>query len=188
MIVGLLGDISAATFYPEEYTIFTHMISDLGTPDLNPGGFMVFNIAVIVSGILGVPFSMYIGRLFQTKYGPNKWIYVAKYANVVAYLALSFIGLSLALSVNKQTFFFLLHGIFADVCFLGTATYCIIYSYFIQDKNLVFPRYFAFISFLAGITQLIFIVSWQPLIEWISHVSIVFWIILMGVYTTYKNY
>ncbi|MFX1238489.1 MAG: hypothetical protein ACFE8P_12315 [Promethearchaeota archaeon] len=94
----------------------------------------------------------------------------------------------MALSVNKQTFFFLLHGIFADVCFLGTATYCIIYSYFIQDKNLVFPRYFAFISFLAGITQLIFIVSWQPLIEWISHVSIVFWIILMGVYTTYKNY
>ncbi|MBN1802159.1 MAG: DUF998 domain-containing protein [Candidatus Lokiarchaeota archaeon] len=188
MLAGLIGEIIALQFYPEDYNLLSYMISDLGTPEMNPRGFMFFNIGAMVSGILGLPFSVYIGRLFQSRQGPSRWITLAKYANIVAYIALLLIGVCLALSATKESLFFLLHGVFADVCFLGTATYCVIYSYYIQDKPLVFPRYFAVPFFFAGIMQLVFIVTWVPLIEWISHLTILSWIIVFGSYTIFKKY
>ncbi len=188
MLAGLIGELIALQFYPVEYSILTNMISDLGTPEMNPRGFMFFNIGAMVSGLLGIPFSVYMGYLFQSRHGSSKWIEVAKYANIVAYIALGLLGLCLALSATKESIFFLLHGVFADVCFLGTATYCVIYSYYVQDKPLIFPKYFAVPFFFAGITQLVFIVTWIPIIEWISHISILFWIIIMGSYMTFKKY
>lgn len=187
MIIGLTGDLLAALFYPGGYSIFEHMISHLGTLWLNPGR-VFFNLGVILCGLVGIPFDIYLGRVFKNEYGESNWIKVAVISNIASSIALIVVGISLSLSLVVEDLPFFIHGICAVICFLGAAIYCIIYSSIILKQDQKFPKYFAIFGFSVAGVEVIFIFTWQPFIEWLANFSIITWIIIMSLFILYKNY
>ena len=45
-------------------------------------------------------------------------------------------------------------------------------------KGTAFKKYLAYFGFMIGVTLVIFLITWQPLIEWILTISIFSWIIM----------
>ena len=187
MIIGLTGDFLAALYYPGGYNIFEHMISHLGTSWLNPG-MIFFNIGVIFCGIVAIPFNIYLGRVFKKEYGESEWIRVAVISNIISSTSLIIIGVSLSLSRDVDDFPFLLHGFFAVICFLGAAVYCIVYSCIIVTNNHKFPKYYAIFGFVVAGIEIMFLITWQPFIEWLANFSIIVWIIIMSSFLLHKKY
>jgi len=180
MTIGLMGDFLAALFYPGGYSIFEHMISHLGTSWLNPGK-LFFNIGVILCGLLAIPFDIFLGRFFKKEYGESKWIKLAVISNVLSSISLIIVGITLSISQDVEDFAFFLHGIFATLCFLGAAVYCLIYSGIILKKKCYFPKFYAIFGYIVAIIEIIFLLTWQPFIEWLANFSIITWIIIMSI-------
>ena len=182
MIIGLTGDFLAALYYPGGYSILEHMISHLGTSWLNPG-YYIFNIGVILCGSVAIPFDIYLGRFFEKKQGKSNWINVAVISNLISSISLIFVGISLSISQDFEDFAFFLHGLFATLCFLGAAIYCLIYSGIILNKNRFIPKHFAIFGLIVALVEILFIFTWQPFIEWLANFSIIAWIIIMSIIT-----
>jgi len=186
MSFGLMGIFIPLLYYPT-YDMFVDMVSHLGTP-WKSQAYLYFDIFVILSGLINIPFVFYIGRVFRQQIGENKWIKVAIIWNCISSICLTLVGIFLSLSIYINDLPFILHGLSAIIMFSGVAIYCFIYSNLTIKKKDKFPRALSIMGYIVAGMQLAFLISWHSYIEWFAVIFLMAWIIIMSLYTLYKKY
>jgi hypothetical protein len=185
----LIAVIIAAIWGPYGYTIWTRMISDLGGSKYTPAP-IIFDIACIFAGIMTIPLTFYIEKLFAPL--PNR-----KNLGEIHYSRLRY-------RLSSNAFFFSLMGnigyIFVGIFsedrngpLLDFASYHDVVSFFsfagfafgaffigwiiiLYDTKL--PKLFGIYGIIGPPTMLfIFLYTMEALWEWILLFSILLWII-----------
>lgn len=141
-----------------------------------------FSVGFVVAGSSGVPFVIYLDREF-VDFG----IRLRKFAYCLA--VFSNICIALVGIIPDDSYiniFLVFHGFVASVAFLGTTIYIFLYSILIyrhskSDKHKKFKEYLAFHGFSISIILAIFIITTQPLIEWILTLSIISWVMITSI-------
>ena len=107
-IITLLGSLITALLYcgpnGQPYSILNYFMSDLGNLDLS-AGHDIFNGALIISGLMYLPFMLGIGKYLGTKFGRS-----ASIVGIIASIGAIGVGIS-------PENFLLTHIIVADTFF-----------------------------------------------------------------------
>lgn len=124
VIVSIFSVITAYLLYiatDPTFTFFTNWISDLG---IGPNGAnIIFNLGLVVSGVLNIGFQLYVVRNLRKKGGPIKEIQVLQIIGIIATIGLIFVGLF------PYNISLLAHGLSANIYFIGAFSYFILYGY-----------------------------------------------------------
>lgn len=179
-VVGVIGDILAYSLFPG-YAMSKNMISELG---IGPGA-IFFNVGVFFSGLLAIPYVIYLGsNLLSHNQTHKTHLQVAIAGSIISSLALSFIGVFPA-DPNNYTIF-LIHGITATICYTGAIVYLVIFGTHILKDNR-FLNFFAYLAFTTAFLFGIVISSWIPLIQWIANIFIITWTVTTSLYMLYHK-
>jgi len=175
----IICDFLAILFTPE-YKIFENMVSELGR---GPGG-IFFNLGLILSGIVSIPFYISIAKVFQSEEVNQDLRKIALISSIISVITYVFIGIFP--SYPEFVIIYYAHGVLAFVSIATGATYIATYSIMcIKYKKISkFHGYYGF--FVVGL-EILFLVSWIPITEWIMTIAIVFWIFLMSSYLVAHN-
>ena len=180
VFIGLLGDFLAFLFFPGYHILF-NMVSDLG---IGPGG-IFFNLGVIISGLIAIPFYIYLGKILKNGNNNEFLRRGAIITSIISCIAFSLIGFFPSIEGNEIIYF--LHGLFAFISWMSGLSYLLLFSILlIKDER--FSRFKSYLGFSIIIIYLIFFFTWQPIIEWILSFSIVVWVLIMAIYTLYKRF
>ncbi|MBD3227106.1 MAG: DUF998 domain-containing protein [Candidatus Lokiarchaeota archaeon] len=116
-----LGLLIAWIFFPGFYSIFNNTISDLGNPNLNPfPGFQIFTITCLITGIGGIPVSLYLYRHI-IRYS-RRLAKIAFSLNLTSLISLIMIGIF----PNTGNVYYI-HSIVAFINFLSSFSYILVY-------------------------------------------------------------
>ncbi|MFX0028110.1 MAG: hypothetical protein ACFE8B_02790 [Candidatus Hermodarchaeota archaeon] len=199
-LISFLGAIIALLLSPD-YVMWEKSISVLG----HKAGGIYLRIGLIITGIISIPFIIYMGRAVRDE--TNK-----KYVREVAIIAGVFSSSCMALSgtfSGVNPFISWLHGNFALCSWLGGAVAFLSFSILIIN-NPKFSRYIAYVGFvIAGIFVFylipFFITNFcnyfadlcydfgravytiNPTFEWAVYFSTVFWYLSGSIYIMYKK-
>ena len=156
------------------YNIFDNMVSELG---IGPGG-LFFNVGLVLSGIVAIPFIIRLGTVFL---GENVNNYLRKSAMIIAVtssVSLSLIGCFPATPENAIVF--IIHGTFAFICWIGGLIYVTIFSIMMfQAPNI--SKSWAFFGFGVAATFVLFLFTGLPITEWIVVFAICLWAIVNSI-------
>ncbi len=177
-LIGLLGDI-IAIIYNSEYNL-NLMISTLGT---GPGGFF-FNFGTILSGILAIPFYFYLERTLSKENLNKKVLKTALISALIS--CVFFIAIGIFPSFDNNSFLLYAHGISALLCFISGALYFFLFSYLFRLSS-IFPKTIVYIGYVQIALIILFLFTWNPLIEWLMTFGIILWILSLSFYMIYKN-
>jgi len=161
------------------YTMVTHYVSQLGIVPGVPG--IIFNLALIIAGIVAIPFFIYLGRMIQRE-GIFKWILIG--AEITSISAC--VGLSLAGIFPMHDHLMLHHYYSAMLFFFDGLFFCLLYS-IVMIPDSKFPILQAILGFIVAGTFGIFLILKTALTEWIVFFAIVFWVIETSVFTLLKK-
>ena len=167
-------------------------MSDLGNLDLS-AGHDIFNGALIISGLMYLPFMLGIGKYLGTKFGRS-----ASIVGIIASIGAIGVGIS-------PENFLLTHIIVADTFFFeGLITVVLISIDIIRQKSSKFPLFLAILGFVVVVAFAVFVVNLfninvgtssaasqmvglvtnrPPILimaieEWVAILSIIAWIII----------
>jgi hypothetical protein len=177
-IIGLLGDI-LAIISNSSYTL-SQMISVLGT---GTGGFF-FNFGTIFSGIFAFPLYFYLERVFTKEDVDGKVRRIALIGAVIS--CTFFIAIGIFPSYENNLFFLYAHGISTSLCFLSAVVYILLFSYLFY-KSLRFPNILVYIGLFQAVIMVLFLLTWNPTVEWIMTFGIIIWILSVSFYMIYKK-
>ncbi|MHA2288906.1 MAG: hypothetical protein ACXABG_08965 [Promethearchaeota archaeon] len=174
-VVGLSGDIISILLF-EGYTL-NRMISVLGT---GPGG-VFFNIGTILSGIFALLFYLYLIKLI----GANdpKLFRAGRFFAINSCVFFSLVGI---FPSSRNLIIFVLHGTFALLSWLSAIIYLGIFSYLIF-KNKIISKFFGYLALITGISIIVFLLTWIPLIEWIMALLVSIWITSISIYLLFHK-
>ena len=173
-IIAGLGDIIALTFFPG-YCILNNMVSDLG---ITEGGGIFFNLGLILSGIIAIPFYYSLSLNFL-----KENILIRKYAlitSIISCITFSLIGVFPAYRENFLSLY--LHGTFATISWISGALYCFLFG-ILMYQNELYSNYLAYYSFFCSILFVLSLLTWIPLLEWILSFGIFGFVIINSLYT-----
>lgn len=180
VLISITGDFIALLMFPE-YSMFQYDISYLA---IGPGG-IFFNIGLIFSGLMAIPFNIYLGKVVS---GNNVNESIRKKTviiSIVACIAISLVG-SFPVHLENQVIL-IIHAFLAFVFFLSTTIVFILYGY-LFIKNEKFSKAQAYISFVIAGILIIYMIFRSSILEWISMFGIMLGIILIALYTLYKRF
>jgi hypothetical protein len=177
-VIGLLGDI-LAIFFSSSYNL-SQMISVLGT---GTWGFF-FNFGTILSGIFALPLYFYLERVLAKENLNRK---VRKAAIISAVIScMFFITIGIFPSYENDVFFLYSHGISTLFCFLSGVIYILLFSYLFY-KSSQFQNIIVYIGLFQTGIMILFLLSWNPIVEWIMTFGIITWILSVSFYMIYKK-
>jgi hypothetical membrane protein len=178
-LIGLLGDFLSFLFF-ENYNMFSNYVSELGVSE----GGLFFNLSIIFSGIIVIPFFLKFISVLS-----NEGIMedLKRVAFVFSMISVSFfIMIGIFPSDPSIPLSFTLHGIVAFITWLTGMVYLTLFGIMM----IIDPRYNGLLS-LTTFGQIIliflFLITWQPLIEWIATFGTVFFLIANSIYMIYKK-
>ena len=149
------------------------MISDLGA---GPGA-LFFNGGLILSGIIGLPFAIYINLSLKTEDSFIEFFRkISMVVAIVSCISLSLIGCFPAVLGNDLLLG--LHGISTATYWLCCFYNCVAYSIFIL-KVPNYPKNYAIFGFFVSGTFLLVLLTWLPITEWIMTISFNIWIFVL---------
>lgn len=174
VICIILGELIAFLLFPG-YNIFKNMISELGAG----AGAIFFNLSVIISGIIIIPYYIHLARSFI---GENIKENLRKYAILAALIScITYSLLGVFPSIESQTIIYLTHGLLAAISIAFGLGYLLLYSILmLRAQN--FSKYQAYHGFLVAIFYAAFLLTWIPIIEWVMNLAILSWITANSVY------
>ena len=181
VVIRACGDFIAMSFF-EGYDITINMISDLGTG----AGNIFFNMGVFIAGLFLIPFFLVLGNAFKDEEVNENLRIITVTLSFISAITFSLLGVTLGLYLlfPQITFFLTLHFVFAAACYIfGALSFTLLGILLIKSSNYSYLLPFAcFISTGIGI---LFILTWVPLIEWISTYFILFTIAIIASYFTF---
>ena len=171
MIVGLLGDIIAVLMTPG-YNL-TYMVSTLGS---GPGA-LYFNLGTILSGLFALLFYIYLIPALKSE---NVTEEVQRTALIFASLScFFFILIGVFPSITSNSVLIIIHGFVAMISLMCGSVYKSLFGYMML-KNEKFLKIHTFSAFIVVIIEIIFLLTWVPLIEWMMVIAITYWIFLLS--------
>ncbi|MFX0071838.1 MAG: DUF998 domain-containing protein [Candidatus Hermodarchaeota archaeon] len=180
VIIIVLGEFLAFLFFPG-YNVLENMISDLG---IGPGG-LFFNLSVIVSGIIIIPYYVNLANSFS---GEKLNINLKKFAITVAIIScLTYSLLGVFPSDEDWFIIYFTHGTLAAISIGTGLLYLISYSkLMIQAEN--FSKIQGYHGFIVSMFYFTFLITWIPIVEWMMNLAILSWIAANSIYILYKRY
>ncbi|MFX1504153.1 MAG: hypothetical protein ACFFDH_24550 [Promethearchaeota archaeon] len=198
--VGIFGDILALIFTPE-YQMTKNSISALG--DLTGGIFL--RTGFIISGLIAIPFFIYLGRVVKDDNVNELLRKVALATGVFTSICVSLTGIF----SGVNDFIKSLHGTFALFGWLGNIAVFISFS-LLMLKNPKFSKHPVYVGFIASGILVVYLIPFfitnfcnyfrdicysfgqivwiiMPTFEWIIYFSIIFWILFTSSYMLYKK-
>ena len=174
VIVGLIGDLLAMILFPD-FNI-NYMISALGT---GPGG-IFFNIGLILSGLFALVFYRYLAQVIKTISEQKKLKKFASVSAITSCILFSLIGIFPA--IVELNLIATLHGLIAALCWITAAIYLIAFGIlFLRSSN--FLKIHGVLSFATAALFLILLLTWTPIMEWITTFTFIFWFTIIASYT-----
>lgn len=183
IIIFCIFTFTAVALFPPGYTPVNNWLSDLGNQNLNPNGFIFFNIGCILTGLILIPF--FIG-LYKW-YTPKKWqknlLIVAQIIGIFSAFALIMVGVfpedtGLNHTISASSFFILL------LLFLILGNI----SLFANERFKKWIGYYGFFAALVDLALIILIILTLsavpsnipvPLVEWLAVFISLSWIGLL---------
>jgi hypothetical membrane protein len=179
VILGLTLLLTAIFQYPG-LNLTTDNISNLG---VGPGlSALLFNLACIESGILFIPFYVYIGRILLEKEEKEATKKIATKIAIIGCVFLSLIGFF----PSKGTIVLILHLTSAIIFFLSCFAYSILFSV-VTFKDDRFPKGMSYLSMISAAIFVAYVVTQMVLLEWFSFFILLFWGLVGSLYTLYKK-
>ena len=81
---------------------------------------------------------------------------------------------------------FVFHGTFALISLLSAIVYLSIFSILIyKSKN--FSNFFTYLALITAGTIIVFLLTWNPIIEWIMAFAVTVWITLISAYVLWRK-
>jgi hypothetical membrane protein len=180
VLVSLLGDLIALFFFPE-YSMIHYDISHLA---LGPAG-AIFNIGLIFSGILAIPFNLYLGQIIKGK-GINESLRTKTVIiSTIASIALALIGVFPAHPDN--IILLVMHGLMALIFFFGVTIVFIIYGYFFLRSSR-FSKIHAYMSFFVASIIILYMIISYSILEWIAMFAIMISVGFLSIFTIFKGF
>lgn len=179
--IYIFCDIMAILFFPGSYNFLENMISDLG---VGPGG-IFFNLGLIISGIISIPFYMHLGRSLRSENIRSEILRkIAIVASLISIITYILIGFFPAIPENQIIFF--IHGTLALISWVTGSIYCSFFS-ILMLKDVKFSKLQAYLGFIVSGIFILFLFTWWPLTEWLLTFAIIFWIIVNASYMLYHK-
>ncbi|MHA1804717.1 MAG: hypothetical protein ACTSU4_09295 [Promethearchaeota archaeon] len=168
------GELIALYFFPG-YDFFTNMISELG---VNGKGAVYFNLALILSGIIAMPFYYTLGEILKES---NQLIRkIALHASYISCLTFSLIGMFPARLDN--TLILWIHGIMVAISWIMGSVYCFTFS-ILMLKCEAYSNILAGYGFICSALFLAVLFTWLPIFEWSVTFGIFGYVIVNSLYS-----
>ncbi|MFX1259047.1 MAG: DUF998 domain-containing protein [Promethearchaeota archaeon] len=177
--IGICVDIIGIATFPE-YNITTHSVSMLG---IGPLGWF-FNLGLIISGIIAVPFEISLGRSISRDFVNDKLIKIAVVISIISSFSLSLVGFFPANPGNYEIM--VLHGLFSTISFIGGLVYCFMFGLF-MFKDPKFSKSQAYLGFIVSGVFALFLFTLLPIVEWFAIFAIILWVVVNASYMLYKK-
>jgi len=178
--IGILCDFLSYLYFPR-YNMVDNLVSELG---VGPGG-IFFNIGVIITGILLIPFYICLGKSFSIeKINPNmkKGAIVSALISSITFSLIGYFPLT-----EENRLINAAHGTLAVIHWINALISIIIFGILmIQDYN--YTKFQAYYSFAVGGIIITFFLTQIPLTEWIWTISIVVWILVNSLFMLVHKY
>lgn len=171
MIIGLLGDIIAVLLTPG-YNL-TFMVSYLGT---GPGA-LFFNLGTILSGFFALIFYLYLIPILKSEFISDKNVRIALVFSVSSCIFFMLIGFFPAITSNSTLI--LIHGFVAMSSLLCGSIYKSTFAYMML-KNDKFLKFQVYSALIIVVIEIMFLLTWVPIIEWMMVVAITYWIFILS--------
>ena len=171
MIIGLLGDIIAVMLTPG-YNLH-YMVSVLGT---GPGA-LFFNLGTILSGLFALLFYLYLIPILRSNEISDRTEKIARVFAVSSCIFYMLIGFFPSITSNSTLI--LIHGFVAMSSLLCGSIYKSTFAYMML-KNDKFLKFQIFSAMIIVVIEIIFLLTWRPIIEWIMVVAITYWIFMLS--------
>jgi hypothetical protein len=180
VVIIIIGDIVAYMSF-SGYNFFKNMISDLG---IGPGG-IFFNLSVIISGIIILPYYIHLAKYFSGEKMLNKLRRYALVTSIISCLTFSSLGFFPALKTNIIIYY--IHGTLATISVASGLGYLLLFStLMLKAKN--FSKAQAYHGFIVAAFYFSFLMTWNPFLEWIMNFAIISWITINSLYMLFHNF
>ena len=186
VLFGLFGVLIASTllimaiFFTPGYSPLLKPVSSLGRLEAKS----LFSISFVVAGSLSIPFFISLEReLVNIKEGIRR---LATGVSIFSSVCIALVGI-----IPDDTYsilFKMFHGFVAWVSFVGTCFYIDLYSVLMykgpNSKLYTGPKFKKFLSYFGfsiTIVLIAFLITREPLIEWILTTFIIVWILITAI-------
>jgi hypothetical membrane protein len=157
-VIRFTGDFLTLLFFPD-YDLTKNMISDLGIGS----GAIFFNLGIIISGIVSIPFYAALVILLE-----NDGLYEKTRRNslIIFYIAdTAYFMIGIFPSDPNNYLLYLTHGIVAFIWVLLTISYLCLFC-FLMIKNSKFAKFPVIVSLFLIACLMLFMFTWVPIFEW----------------------
>ncbi|MFX1278199.1 MAG: DUF998 domain-containing protein [Promethearchaeota archaeon] len=186
VLFGLFGVLFAsilliiAIFFTPGYSPLLKPVSSLGRGEAKS----LFSISFVVAGSLSIPFFISVEReLVNIKESVRR---LATGVSIFSSVCIALVGI-----IPDETYielFLMFHGFVAWVSFIGTCFYIDLYSVLMYQgpKSKLyngpdFKRFLSYFGFSITFVLIAFLITREPLIEWILTTSIIVWILITAI-------
>lgn len=189
ILIRFFCEIIAISLFPG-YSFAIKMISDLGDVKQNPSlmGRSIFNGGLIVSSLLMIPYFHYLGKFYKNldDIEVNEKLRIgAIYTSIISSIFIVMVGFFLIFSEND--FMFTLHGVCAFFGFLISAISNLLWAGLMLQTS-TFSKWLRYYGPIPCILCVMFLFTWNPLVEWICAYSISFFILAGSINSLIKKY
>lgn len=191
--ISLFSKLIAILLYIQvnpSFTILTNYISDLGDGPNNSN--LVFNVGMILSGIINAIFILYLMRYLQTRGGNRNLTILSFIAGLIAVSGSILVGVFTSQKASEM------HILGAALAFSGNFFALILFS-LTELKVADIPKKYATLGFFLAPLSVLFLLFYLLLntvtgfsreltifIEWMAFFAITTWLIIQGI-TTRNN-
>jgi hypothetical membrane protein len=176
--ISLFTHLIGVLLYPN-YDMTTQAISLLG----DGYGGIIYRVGLIISGILGIPFCIYLGKFFDKE---NTIKPIRKLASIGAITyCISIVLIGFFWGNNIVVSF--IHGLSAILCWVDGLIFICLFS-ILMFKDERFPKSIAFFGLLVAGTFLLHLIILSSVTQWVMTLSIMLWAWIISSYMLYKQF
>jgi hypothetical membrane protein len=179
VVIRIFCDMTALLLFPK-YNFFENMISELG---VGKGG-IFFNLGLILSGIICVPFYIELGRSLKSDYIKEKSVKTGLMFFYISDIAYMLVGVFPSIKENYIIFY--IHGTLALISWLTGVVYLSIFGRLMM-KNDKYANFTAYLTFILAVCVLIAASTWMPITEWLMTITFIIWVFTISSYMINKK-
>jgi len=146
-------------------------------------GGLIYRVGLILTGIFGIPFCVYITKSFDNENTIEPIRKLALLGSIIYCISLIFVGFFWGSNVVVS----IIHGLSAFLCWVDGLMFISLFSILmLKDKR--FPKLIAFFGFIIAGTFLIHLTILSSITQWIMTLSIMLWVWIISSYMLYKQF
>lgn len=175
--ISLFSHLIGVLLY-SNYDMTSMAISFLGDGD----GGIIYRAGLILTGIVGIPFCVYMGQSFDNEDTMELIRKLAFIGSFIYCISLAFIGFFWGSNVIVSS----IHGFFAVLSWVDGLIFIGFYSV-LMLKDERFSIYIAFFGFIVAGTFLLHLILLSSITQWIMTLSILLWVWIVSSFMLYKK-